>query len=78
MPGSRSRPTAPTWSTPGGVSEIDLATGALVRHPLARAAKDSRPWRSAALLDGGRTLAVSGCDEWRQTTATARAPMACA
>jgi hypothetical protein len=47
---------------PGGVTEVSLADGAVVRHALfARAAKDDRPWRSATLLDG-KTLAISGCD----------------
>jgi hypothetical protein len=45
----------------GGVIEVSLADGKVVRHPLARAAKDERRWRSAELV-GGQTLAVSGCD----------------
>jgi DNA-binding beta-propeller fold protein YncE len=44
-----------------GVVEVGLASATVRRHAVARAAKNLRPWRSAALL-GERTLAISGCD----------------
>jgi hypothetical protein len=58
----------------GSVLEVPLAGASVTRHALAaRAAKDDRPWRNAALLDGDR-LAISGCDRLAADHRTCASP----